>query len=81
MRDEYESKGEFIKDLILNLEEPARFSEICDRFVKLTKLKVTPQRVGQVAKELDEEGLVELRKREENGNLVNYVKPLNRQSP
>lgn len=71
----YSSKKDVVVDIILNLEKPVKFSDVAEMFEEKTTMSITIQRVHQVVKDMAKDELVTIEKREENGNLVNYVRP------
>jgi len=75
MNKVYTTKGDLIKDIIWESDEPLTYKEIIRTFEEKTEDKVTIPRIRQVVQEMEEAGKAEVERRiNEKGNAVSYVK-------
>jgi len=75
MNKVYTTKGDLVKDIILESGKPLTYKEIVRTFEERTGDKVTIPRIRQVVREMEDAEKVEVERRiNEKGNAVSYVK-------
>jgi len=78
MNKVYTTKGELVRNIILESDEPLTYKEIVQTFKEKTgDEKVTIPRIRQVVREMEDAEEAEVERRiNEKGNAVSYVKSL-----